>query len=179
MAHQTNLKSIIESLVFVAGKPISIKKLAQITHVPEADILRSLAELKEDYQNRGIDILTRGEEVQMVSSPENALYTKKLLTEELQEDLSRAALETLAIIAYKGPISRHEIEEIRGVNSVYILRNLLIRGLIDRQRSKKDSLSWEYQVSFNFLRHLGIKDIKELPEYEELRKKVNKIEHAQ
>ena len=171
MKNQTNLKSIIESLVFMAGKSISIKKLAQMTESQEVEVENVLAELKKKYQGSGLDLLTRGDAVQMVSASCNAQYTRKLLTEELEEDLSKAALETLAIIAYRGPISRHKIEEIRGVNSVYSLRNLLIRGLVDRQKSEKDSRFWEYRVSFDFLRHLGVKDIKELPEYEELRKK--------
>lgn len=168
-----DLKSVIESLIFVAGKPISLKRLAKITNLEKSQVQDILKKLGEEYeeQNRGMRILIRDNTVQLVSTPENGQYVKKLLTEELQENLTRAALETLAIIAYRGPINRSQIEQIRGVNSVYILRNLLMRGLVDRQKSKKDARFWEYQVSFDFLRHLGVKDIKELPEYEELRKK--------
>lgn len=172
MKNQTaNLKSIIESIIFVAGKSISVRKLAKIANIKESQVKSALDKLGQDYESRGIKILTRDNAVQLVSSPENSQYVKKLLTQELQENLGRAALETLAIIAYRGPITRSQIEQIRGVNSVYILRNLLIRGLIDRERSKKDARFFKYQVSFDFLRHLGVKDIKELPEYEELSKK--------
>jgi len=101
----------------------------------------------------------------LVSAPENSKYLERLITDDLQEDLTPASLEVLAIIAYKGPISRMEIEEIRGVNSSYTLRNLLIRGLIERRGHPQDSRAYVYEVSFNFLRKLGLKSIEELPEY--------------
>ncbi len=174
-----DIKSILESLIFVVGKPISIKRLAKIASIRESEVANVLDELRQDYQGRGIKILARGNAVQLISIPENSQYVKKLLTEELQENLTRAALETLAIIAYRGPVTRSQIEQIRGVNSVYILRNLLMRGLIDRERSKRDARFWEYQPSFDFLRHLGIKDIKELPDFEELHKEEMPIEKAE
>jgi segregation and condensation protein B len=106
--------------------------------------------------------------VQMVSNAEYGEYVKKMVTEELQEDLSKVALETLAIIAYRGPIDRSSIEVIRGVNCVYILRNLLIRGLIEKAASSSDARKSVYQVSMNFMRHLGIESVKDLPQYDKL-----------
>ena len=119
-----DLKSILESLIFVAGKPINIKKIAKLVGIKPQEAREKLEHLQEEYQDRGIQILFRDDLVQMVSDPDSALYVKKLLTEEIEENLTRAALETLAIIAYRGPIIRSGIERIRGVNSVYILRNL-------------------------------------------------------
>lgn len=165
-----NLKSILESLLFVAGKPISMKKLAHISGAEQNLIYELIKELDRDYSNsRGLQIIFKGDKVQMVSAADNARYVNKLLTEEVQGDLSKATLETLAIIAYRGPLSRLAIEEIRGVNSIYILRNLLMRGLIDKKRSKKDARTMVYEVSFDFLRHLGLKSIKDLPDYQRLK----------
>lgn len=161
------MKSIIESILFSAGEPISIKKLAETLNKKQSLVEELVRELAEDYQNkkRGLRIIQKEKEIQLVSNPENSKYVEKMVKDEVQEDLTPAALETLAIIAYRGPISRAEIEEIRGVNSSYILRNLLIRGLIDRKEHPKDNRAYIYQISFNFLRKLGLQSIEELPDY--------------
>lgn len=172
-----NKKSILESLIFISGKPIKFKKLAQISGLNELEVKKLLNELSNEYteQNRGIQLLFKNDLVQMVSHPKYSEFIKKLVTSELQEDLSQAALETLSIIAYRGPITRAEIEEIRGVNCIYILRNLLIRGLIEKTKSLDDARRAVYEVSFDFLRHLGIKSIKDLPNYNELHQKISTI----
>ena len=165
-----NSKSILESLIFVSGKPIKFKKLASISQLEEADVKLQLEELSNDYvnQDRGVRLLLKDDSVQMVSNAKYGEYVKKMVTEELQEDLSKVALETLAIIAYRGPIDRVSIENIRGVNCVYILRNLLIRGLIEKAKSSSDARKSVYQVSFNFMKHLGINSVNDLPQFEKL-----------
>lgn len=170
-----NLKSILESLIFTAGKPIKISKLAKLLNLNEENIRSAVEDLQDEYQNsrRGIRLLIQSKAVQMVSAPEMGDYVKKLITDELHEELSRAALETLTIIAYRGPITRAEIEVIRGVNCVYILRSLLIRGLINKTKSEKDARMSLYEVSFDFLKHLGVKSVKELPRYKELHEKIS------
>jgi segregation and condensation protein B len=167
---ENNSKSILESLIFVSGKPIKLKKLASISQLEEADVKLQLEELNNDYVNQGggVQLLLKDDSVQMVSNPKYGEYVKKMVTEELQEDLSKVALETLAIIAYRGPIDRVSIENIRGVNCVYILRNLLIRGLIEKAKSNTDARKSVYQVSFNFMKHLGIKSVNDLPQFEKL-----------
>ena len=89
---------------------------------------------------------------------------------EFNEELSRAAVETAAIIAYQGPLTRVDIEYVRGVNSSFILRSLMMRGLIERVENPKDARSYLYRISFDFLKHLGVVRIEELPQYEELHK---------
>ncbi len=169
-----NNKYLLESLVFTSGKPIKIKKLAQITKMTDKEVKDELNDLNNGYKEemRGIILIAKDDAVQMVSNPNYASFVKSLVTEDLQEDLSKIAQETLAIIAYRGPITRAEIELIRGVNCIYILRNLMIRGLIDKAKSEKDSRKSIYQVSFKFLRHLGISSCRELPDYETLSKEI-------
>lgn len=169
-----NLKSILESLLFTAGKPVEIRKLAKLTGAPESDILRELNALSAEYkmQNRGIALVLQSNASQLVSAPTYGEFVKKMVTDELQDDLSRPAIETLSIIAYRGPISRAAIEVIRGVNCVYILRSLLIRGLITKVKSERDGRMSVYEVSFDFLRHLGVQDVRDLPNFEELSKEV-------
>lgn len=164
------MKSIIESILFSVGEPISIEKLAKTLSQNQDLIKETIDELAEEYEkeNRGLRIIKKGEIIQLVSSPENSHYIEKLIKDELQEDLTPASLEALAIVAYKGPITRAEIEEIRGVNSSFILRNLLIRGLIERKGHPQDARTYIYEVSFDFLRKLGLDSVKDLPEYKKL-----------
>lgn len=165
-----NLESIIESILFSIGEPISIEKLAKTLGKNKDLVKRTIEDLENNYEreDRGLRIIKKGEKVQLVSAPENSHYIEKLIKDELQEDLTPVSLEALAIVAYKGPITRAEIEEIRGVNSSYILRNLLIRGLIERKGHPEDARAYIYEVSFDFLRKLGLKSIEELPEYKKL-----------
>ncbi|NQV00470.1 MAG: SMC-Scp complex subunit ScpB [Parcubacteria group bacterium] len=167
-------KYILESLIFTSGKPIKIKKLAQITKLSDKEVKDELNDLNEKYKEemRGMILVAKDEAVQMVSNPEYGSFVESLVTEDLQEDLSKIALETLSIIAYRGPITRAEIELIRGVSCIYILRNLMIRGLIEKTKSEEDSRKSIYQVSFKFLRHLGVSSNRELPDYEKLSKEI-------
>lgn len=165
------MKSILESMLFSIGEPISIEKLAKTLLKNQGLIKKAIDELVEDYEkeNRGLRIIKKGEKIQLVSSPENSQYIEKLIKDELQEDLTPASLEALAVIAYRGPITRAEIEEIRGVNCSYILRNLLIRGLIERRGLPEDARAYIYEISFDFLKKLGLSSIEELPEYKKLK----------
>lgn len=168
-----NLKSIIESLLFVSGEPIKIKKLAKLCNKAIPEVENAIMGLQNEYRRRGLRILKKDKKAQMVTAPEAASYTQKLIKNELQEDLSRASLETLAVIAYRGPISRVKIEDIRGVNSSFILRKLLIRGLVERVTNPKNTRSYLYRISFDFLKRLGIERTEDLPEYDNLKLKID------
>lgn len=165
----TELKSIIESILFISGDPISVKKISKITGKDSKEIESAINELTDEYKNGGLCILRRENEVQMVSAPATKDYVNKLAKNELEEELSRASLEVLSVIAYRGPVSRAQVEEIRGVNCSFTLRNLLIRGLIERVENPQDSRSYLYKISFDFLKHLGIGKIEEMPNYAELK----------
>lgn len=165
-----DLKSIIESILFIYGEPLALEKIAKIVKSEEEEIKRALAELKKDYQKSGLAILEKDGSYQLGSNPENTQYIKELVKNEFSEELSRAAVETMAIIAYKGPLTRLEIEYIRGVNSSFIIRNLLMRGLVERMENPKDARSYLYKVGFDFLKHLGVMRLEDLPRYQEFKK---------
>lgn len=164
-----SLKSQIESLLFVVAKPLPVKQLAELVKEPEADVERIADELEREYRetSRGMQIVKSGNKYQMVSSPENAEVVRGLVKDETSGELSRPSLETLTIIAYRGPIAKSALDRIRGVNCSLILRNLLIRGLVEA-KSEKDNDEAYYTVTLDFLRHLGINAAKELPDFERL-----------
>ncbi|GBE17100.1 segregation and condensation protein B [bacterium BMS3Abin15] len=166
--NQDKLKSIIESLLFVSGEPIKISRLVKISGAPKPEIENAIMALSSEYesQNRGLRIVKKENQVQMATGPESAPYVQQLIEGKLQEELSTASLEVVSIVAYRGPITRANIESIRGVNCSYTLRNLLMRGLIDRTENPKDARGYVYSISFDFLKKLGIDDVKKLPDHE-------------
>jgi len=166
---QEKLKSLIESLLFIANRPLNKKELAKITEQKINKVEEILKELVEESEERGIKVLQNGQEWQMVTDPTNSLVIQKFLKQEINQELTPASLETLSIIAYRGPIKRDELEQIRGVNCSIILRNLLIKGLIVEENKDKEI----YNVSLDFIRHLGIKDLNELPDYQKLNQDVS------
>ena len=164
------LKSVIESLLFISGEPIGAQKLAKICQIPKNEVEKALEELEKDYQgNRGLRILSGGGYYQLASNPENSEFVSQLVSGELNADLSKAAMETLAVVAYQGPITRVQIEAIRGVNSSYVLRSLLVRGLVERKETS-DIRGYLYEISFDFLKYLGIQKVSELPDWATLSK---------
>jgi len=168
------IKSQIESLLFTAGHPVAVKKLAEILETGESEINSSLRELADEYEKneRGLRLVFFDGKVQLVASPYSMEAVKKLIKSDFEEDLSSAALETLAIISYRGPISRAAIENLRGVNCSFILQSLAIRGLIDKKNNPEDGRSYVYNITFDFLKHLGLNRLEELPNYRELKNKI-------
>jgi segregation and condensation protein B len=165
------LKSVIESLLFISGEPIRTPRLAKICNIPKNDIEAAIRELEQDYERekRGLMIVSKEDSVQLATRPENQDFVNQLVSGELGSELSRSALETLSIVAYRGPIPRVQIEAIRGVNCSYVLRSLLLRGLVDR-KEVADIRGYLYEISFSFLKNLGIGNVKDLPEWEKLSK---------
>ncbi len=166
----SDLKQKIEALLFVAGKPVSFRDIAKFSKVMIPGVKTATQELLVEYENstRGVQLVVKDEEAQLVSHGEAREITESYLKEDIEGNLSRAALETLAIIAYRSPITRPEIDFIRGVNSTIMLRNLLMRGLVNRCKSKKDARMFEYEMSIEFLKLMGVSKPQDLPDYEEL-----------
>lgn len=167
-------KYLVESLLFVSGHSVNYKKLAEVLNISETETLKSVEELSEEYDknNRGLRLIFLENKIQMVAAPDSAASVEKLVKSDFEEDLSLAALETLAIIAYRGPISRAAIENLRGVNCSFILQNLAIRGLIEKKNNPDDGRSYIYSVTFDFLKHLGLNKLENLPNYGELKNKI-------
>lgn len=170
MAVEQTLISKLEALLFAAGRPMSIAQLAKQVKSTPAPVKEAIDQLAQSLKGagRGISLLQEGEKVQLVTNPEHGALIEQFIKDEFTGPLSRAALETLAIIAYRGPIAKPEIDTVRGVNSAVMLRTLLVRGLVERKRSRKDERSYEYSLSFDFVRHLGLTGLQELPNYQEL-----------
>jgi segregation and condensation protein B len=170
MTRNKNLKSVLESLLFVAEKPVSTKELAGVTGNMVIDVQTTLREIEKDYGDRGIRLVRKGEYFSFVSASENAKQVSALLNEELRHDLSQAALETLAIITYKQPLTRMEIEEIRGVNTDQIVRSLMIRGLIT-EVGRKETVGKPilYGTTMEFVQYFGLDTEEKLPKIDELK----------
>lgn len=168
-----NLESKIEAVLFWKGEPLSFKKISEILGESEDQIKIAISNLEKSLENRGIVILKLEDEVMLGTNKELSDIIEKLTREELIKDLGKAGSETLSIILYKGPISRSEIDYIRGVNSQFIIRNLLIRGLIDKVLNPKDGRSFLYKPTFDLLNYLGIHKIEDLPEYQKIKEELN------
>lgn len=163
-----SLPSKLESILFVASKPLSISVLAKAVEKNEVEVEEAIETLRMKYNHAesGIHLLLDGKSVQFSTNPDNGELIRAFLKQEIAGELTKAQLETLTVVAYRGPVSRSEIEQIRGMNCSVILRNLLMRGLIEEQTN--DTLVPLYSVSFEALSHLGIHAVEELPDYETL-----------
>lgn len=163
-----SLLSKIESILFVASKPLSISTLAKTLEKNEVEVEEAVETLRMKYNHgeSGIHLLLDGKNVQLSTNPDNGEFIRGFLKQEIAGELTKAQLETLTVVGYRGPVSRSEIEQIRGINCAIIIRNLLMRGLLEEQTN--DTLVPLYTVSFEALSHLGIHSVEELPDYETL-----------
>ena len=158
------LTAWVESLLFVADGPVSVGRLAQALETTPARVEQALAALEASCADRGLRLQRVGSSVQLVTVPQAAPHIERFLGLEARAHLSRAALETLAIIAYRQPITRPEIEAIRGVSSDSVLRTLLSYGLIeDVGRAPTVGRPILYSTTFEFLQHFGLSSLAELP----------------
>lgn len=164
-------KSKIESILFVASKPLPTKKIAAVLKIDAKEVAEVLENLQQKYNHAdsGITILQNGNEWQMVASADNKEASENFLKSEVSGELTRPQLETLTVVSYCGPITKPELEQIRGVNCGLILRNLMLRGLI-KENEDGDSLLPVYEITMDYLRHLGLNSLQELPNYSELHK---------
>ncbi|MFQ5340609.1 MAG: SMC-Scp complex subunit ScpB [Anaerolineae bacterium] len=159
-----SITSFIESLLFVADEPVALSDLARTLDVSTREVGDGVARLCAAYAGRGLRIQRVNGQVQMVTAPETAPAIERFLGLELSGKLSQAAMETLAIIAYRQPITRPEVDAIRGVSSDGVLRTLLARGLIE-DVGRLDTVGRPilYGTTFAFLQHFGLETLDELP----------------
>lgn len=165
------LKSQLESLLFVSLKPLAVKELAAITKAKSGEVEKALAELAQEYEGaeRGLTLIKNNGQYQLTTAAANAGLIAEFFKDETTGELSQPSLEALTIIAYRGPIAKLELEKIRGVNCSLIIRNLLLRGLIEEKFDKAKNENF-YTVTHDFIRFLGLHDLAELPDYEKLHK---------
>jgi segregation and condensation protein B len=173
-----NLSQQLEAILFWKAEPISIKKLASFLSLSEDAVRTGLTELEQSLQGRGITLVRTQDDVMLGTAKELSSLIQKITQENISTDLGKSGLETLSIILYRGPISRTDIDYIRGVNSQFIIRNLLVRGLIERVDNPKDSRSYLYTSSLELLSHLGLSKVTDLPDYEAVSKDIDSFQQS-
>lgn len=161
--HDINNK--IEAILFYLAEPVDIAYLVKILGVSKDEMEKAIVELKESLSQRGIRLVEHDNTISLVTAPALSDVIDMVIKNERERELGRAGIETLSIVAYKGPISRKEIEYIRGVNSQFALRNLLLRGLIEKQNKEGNDRVMLYTITMDTLLHLGLSSVTELPEY--------------
>lgn len=163
------IRIAIESVLFVADGPVDISTLARVAAVPVTDVVNALDAIAEDYRGRGLRIQRTDSAAQLVTAPEAVQYVESFLGVDETETISQAALESLAIIAYKQPITRPQIELIRGVNCDRSVAVLRARGLISEVgRAPTPGRPYMYGTTFRFLEHFGLERPEDLPPLPEL-----------
>jgi segregation and condensation protein B len=167
----------LEALLFIYGEPIEIKKAAKILDTSVKEITVAAEELRKELSaaGRGLILLEHETSLQLVTKPAFGQLLQVVLKAELNEALSPASLETLSIVAYAGPIARAEIDYIRGVNSSFTIRALLLRGLIEREPDPERANAYRYKPSVELLHHLGVSRVQDLPEFERFRAAASSI----
>ena len=165
------MKAVVEGLLFLSGEDgLTLEDIAKVTEKNTDEIKLIIKELYNDYndENRGIQIEFLGNHFKLTTKKEHKEFYKKLIIDDENSILSQSALETLAIIAYNAPITRIEIDNIRGVNSSYVIRKLLLKGLIEEVgRSDAPGKPRIYNVTPRFLDYFGLGSLDELPKLEE------------
>ncbi|MBI5133799.1 MAG: SMC-Scp complex subunit ScpB [Candidatus Taylorbacteria bacterium] len=173
------LEAKLEALLFWKGEPMAIKKVQAALECGKEELDAAIAALEAALGTRGLRIMRVGEEIELRTAPEVSALIEKLTKDELYRDLGKAGLETLTIILYKSPIKRSEVDYIRGVNSSFIIRNLLVRGLIERIAEKEGAgRGFSYKPTIDLLAHLGISKIEDLPEYEKTKAELEAFARA-
>lgn len=164
-----SLLAKLESILFYATKPVSRKALLKYLQCGHQELEEVITGLKEKHsgENSGLRIIDHDDNLQFSTSAEVSDLIKNVYQAEMTGELTKPALETLTIIAYRGPITKPELEMIRGINCSMIIRNLMMRGLIKEEKDKTKMIE-VYTADPEFLQFLGLTSVKELPDYENL-----------
>ncbi len=174
--NEKELVSSIEALLFACSRPFSREELSRMLDVSGEDVEAALAALSENTKDRGVSLVDDGKVVELRTTASTAGVIERIRKEEFSRDIGRAGLEALAAILYRGPLSRAEVDFIRGVNSSQTLRTLLTRGLIRKIQNPKDERSFLYEPTTEVYAELGLTTRSELPSYTEVRQKLADLE---
>lgn len=164
-----SFSSQLESILFVSSKPLTISQIVRATGMQVKDVEDAIEKIliKYNTEDSGIHIMREADTVRMATNAKNAEHIEQFIKNEVTGELTKAQLETLTVIAYRSPITRSDLEKIRGVNCAVILRNLMMRGLVT-QYDSSDEILPTYVLTTDALSHLGILETSELPQYETL-----------
>jgi segregation and condensation protein B len=182
MENTEKQRAALEALLFIHGEPLSYKKIQAVLKIESRDDLDVIiAELGRDLESstRGLQLISDKEKIQLATKPEFNPILESFIKEEISEDLSPASVEALSIIAYLGPISRAKLEYLRGVNSIVILRSLMIRGLVERFPDPEHSSGFLYRPTFDLMKHLGMKEKEDLPDFEKFQELLKVFDASQ
>ena len=164
----SQLTILVESLLFVAPEPVKVSSLAAALDESQERVEEALQQMAATQLERGLRVQRQGERVQLVTPPEAAACIERFLGLDLTTRLTPAALEALAVIAYKQPVTRAQIDELRGVSSDGVLRTLLHRGLVEQgERLDTAGRPFHYRTTFDFLQHFGLQSLDDLPALED------------
>lgn len=161
-----NILAQLEALLFYYGEPIELKKIATMLSITDEICAQAVAELEQKLQNdetRGLLLIRKEQKVQLATKPDLKFIGEAISKDEFKEQLTPAALETLSLIAYLGPVPRSTLDYIRGVNSSFTIRSLVMRGLVERGDEKGNSFN--YRVTERFMKHMGLTSASDLPEF--------------
>jgi segregation and condensation protein B len=174
--NKEEIKKILGGIIFLSPKPVNIENLFTFLKknidIKKEEILEILEEIKNESKNLGINLISDGKNLQFVTDQSISNFIEDFFKMEIEKELSPAAIETLALISYAGPLTRSEIEILRGVNSSYILRELFMRGLIEREQ--RGGIFY-YSPSIEFLKFFGIEKVSELPNFQEINEKIKNV----
>lgn len=163
-----DLAAKIEAILFWKAEPVTVAGLSWYLSQNETEIIQALETLETRLADRGLALIRNNDAVILGTAPAAADLVESLTKDELTRDIGKAGLETLAVVLYRGPVTRAEIDYIRGVNSSFIVRNLSVRGLIDKVTNPDNARSFLYRPTFELLAWLGVKAVDELPDYEQV-----------
>lgn len=173
MTQKPPIEVEIEAALFFRGGAITVKELSAHIGLSKEETETGITSLAMSLEGRGIRLVREGETVALATAPETHELIEKMRREELEGPLGKAGLETISIVIFRGPISRSDIEYIRGVNCSSILRSLLIRGLITRIENTSDKRSFLYQATAELPAYLGVSSLTDIPGYTETRASID------
>jgi segregation and condensation protein B len=162
------LDAKIEAILFYKSEPVKLSELVGVLGESEFAVRSALDMLRENLSSRGLSLVEYDNTVELRTAPSASTFIDEMRKEELSRDIGKAGAETLAIVLYKGTVTRADVDYIRGVNSTFILRNLMIRGLVEREQNPKDARTYLYKPTIELLSYLGVSSLRELPRYGEV-----------
>ncbi len=171
------METNIEALLFALGRPLSRAELQKMLGASAEDVEAGIKALSE-APRAGVVLVDDGVEVELRTSPDASALIERIRKEEYARDIGKAGLEALSAILYRGPLSRSEIDFVRGVNSSQTLRTLTLRGLVRRIPNPKDERSFLYEPTTELLAQLGVTRVQDLPDYADVRDKLQQLEEA-